>query len=124
MRPSPHPATAAGRSRRGRRHRGAVARPGNARFADIADLKQDLLSNPPSAPICIVAREVLVDYLDPPQFSGLCRRLGGDRVDAVSTLAALGWDGTVGGMDRKVAAEERRAAAAQGRALRRYWHVS
>jgi hypothetical protein len=95
-----------------------------ARFADISQLKQELLREPPSAPVCIAAREVLVDYLDPPQFPGLCRRLGGDRIDAVSALADLPWDGTVGGIDRQVDAEERRDTAAQARALRHFWHIT
>ncbi len=90
-----------------------------ARFADISQVKQELLREPPSAPVCIAAREVVVDYLDPPDFVGLCRRLRGDRIDAVSALADLPWDGTVGGIDRQVDAEERRDTAAQARALRR-----
>jgi hypothetical protein len=95
-----------------------------ARFADRSQLKHELLRAPPSAPVCIAAREVVVDYLDPPQFPELCRRLRGDRIDAVSTLADLPWDGTLGGIDRQVDAEERRDTAAQARALRRYWHIS
>ena len=95
-----------------------------ARFADGSQLKHELLREPPSAPVCIAGREVLVDYLDPPQFPELCRRLRGDRIDAVSALADLPWDGTVGGIDRQVDAEERRDTAAQARALRRYWHIS
>jgi hypothetical protein len=94
-----------------------------ARFADVSVLRKELLRGPPSAPVCIVAREVLVDYLDPPQFARLCRRLGGDRIDAVSALPELAWDGTLGGLNRQVDAEERRDAAAQRRALRRYWHI-
>ena len=95
-----------------------------ARFADVSQLKQELLREPPSAPVCIARREVVVDYLDRRQFPDLCRRLRGDRIDAVSALASLPWDGTVAGIDRQVDAEERRDTAAQARALRRYWHIS
>jgi hypothetical protein len=95
-----------------------------ARFADVSQLKRELLREPPSAPVCIATREVLVDYLDRRQFPELCGRLRGDRIDAVSALANLPWDGTVGGIDRQVDAEQRRDTAAQARALRRYWHIS
>jgi hypothetical protein len=92
-----------------------------ARFASGADLRNDLLRDPPSAPICIAGREVLVDYLDPGQFRSLCGTLGGERIDAVSKLPDIPSDGTISGIDRAADAEIRRDAAAQRRALRRYW---
>lgn len=95
-----------------------------ARFASDAELRNDLLSDPPPAPTCIAGHEVMVDYLERGQFPALCRKFGGDRIDAVSMLPDLPWDGTVGGLDRQVEAGERRDAAAQRRALRRYWHTA
>jgi len=95
-----------------------------ARFADRTEQQRELLREPPSAPVCIAAREVVIDYLGLRQFTRLCRGLNGDLVDAVSMLAPLPWDGTVGGVNRRTAAEERRDVEAQRRALRRYWGVS
>ena len=92
-----------------------------ARFASEEDLRRDLLGDPPSAPTCIVGREVLIDYLDPGQFPPLCRALGGDRIDAVSRLRETRGDGTIEGEERAAEVDERRGAAAQRRALRRYW---
>jgi len=91
-----------------------------ARYESDQALRADVLGHPPSTPTCIAGREVLVDYLDPGQFERLCRDLHGDRIDAVSDLPEPSWDGTVGGMDRSVAVEEKRDTAAQARALRDY----
>jgi len=92
-----------------------------ARFDNEAELREDLLRRPPSQPTCVAGREVLVDHLDPGQFVALCRRLRGDHIDALSKLPDIPWDGTVGDLDATVDVGERRDAAAQGRALRRYF---
>jgi hypothetical protein len=94
-----------------------------ARFASDEDLRRDLLADPPSAPTCIVGHEVVIDYLDPGQFPALCRELGGDRIDAVSRLPETPGDGTIEGEERAAEVDERRGAAAQRRALRRYLSV-
>jgi hypothetical protein len=92
-----------------------------ARYDRRADLRTDLLRHPPGAATCIAGHEVVIDGLDPGQFAPLCRRLGGDRVDAVSKLPEIWSDNTIEGIERAVRATERRNAAAQKRALRRYW---
>ncbi|MDA0159546.1 hypothetical protein OM076_04660 [Solirubrobacter ginsenosidimutans] len=92
-----------------------------ARFDTGADLRKDLLANPPSAGVCIAGLEVTVDYLDGGQFEKLCRDLKGDRIDktlAVPEPAYFGpqddpqFDAWIRGMQR-----------AQEQALRRFWHL-
>ena len=90
-----------------------------ARFANVADLRRDLLDKPPPEPVCIAGDEVVTDDLDPGQFPPLCRKLGGDRIDAVSRLPEIEPP-----TDRSLAAEDRRDSAAQARALRRYWGIA
>jgi hypothetical protein len=93
-----------------------------ARFANRADLRRDLLRTPPASPVCIAGNEVVTDDLDPGQFPPLCRKLGGDRIDAVSKLPEIDPTAPTGAAtDRAVAAEDRRDTAAQARALRAYW---
>jgi hypothetical protein len=48
-----------------------------ARFASGAQLREDLLADPPAGQVCIAGREVLVDFLDGGQFAPLCRRFHG-----------------------------------------------
>jgi hypothetical protein len=43
-----------------------------ARFADVSQLKQELLREPPSAPVCIATREVLVDRMANAHECGCC----------------------------------------------------
>jgi hypothetical protein len=94
-----------------------------ARFEDEADLRADLLREPPSAPICIAGTEVVLDYLEEGQFERLCRDLGGDNVDAISALPELPGGVTEAEMDRYGKLREQRNSAAQLQALRRYWHT-
>ncbi len=91
-----------------------------ARFPDQPTLRADLLAAPPSLPLCVAGNEVLLDLLDPGQFAKLCRQLDGRLVDGTRGVPEA--EGTtLDEIDRSLARYERRAAAAQGRALRRLW---
>ena len=91
-----------------------------ARFEDAGELRGDLLRHPPDAATCIAREDVVVDGLDEGQFGELCRALGGDLVDGVARLPRPSGR-TVAAIDASVATYQRRATAAQRRALRRYW---
>lgn len=90
-----------------------------ARFEDAAGLRGDLLRHPPDAATCIASEDVVVDGLDDGEFGELCRELGGDLVDGVSDLPRPSGR-TIAAIEASVATYQRRATAAQGRALRRY----
>ena len=92
------------------------------RFGSSADMRADLLQRTPSAATCIVGNEVVIDSLDEGQFERLCRDLDGDIVDRVSRLPELPGGVTIDEIDRYAELGERRDAAAQREALRRYWH--
>jgi hypothetical protein len=91
-----------------------------ARYERTAALRADLLQHPPGAATCIARDEVVVDGLDEGQFPALCRELAGDVVDGVADIPRPGGR-TIASIEASVARYERRATAAQRRALARYW---
>ncbi len=91
-----------------------------ASFDDERALRHDLLAAPPASGLCLVGATVLIDGLDPGQFGPLCRELEGHLVDETVGLPESG-GATFEEIDRAIARDNRRASAAQGRALRRLW---
>jgi hypothetical protein len=94
-----------------------------ARFADQADLRTDALAYAPASATCLLAsNEVLIDVLDPGAFPKLCRGLHGVDIDAtrLPALPCRNCD-TPGGADQAADQRWRTKAAAQHRALARYW---
>lgn len=91
-----------------------------ARFEGAREMRGDLLRHPPSAAICIAGEEVVVDGFDEGPFPELCRSLGGDLVDGVADLPRPRGR-RIADIEASVSTYQRRATAAQARALRRYW---
>lgn len=91
-----------------------------ARFEGAAALRAELLEHPPGTATCIAREEVVVDGLDEGRFAGFCRALAGDLVDGVAGLPRP-YGRTIAAINASVARYQRRAIAAQRRALLRYW---
>jgi hypothetical protein len=92
-----------------------------ARFDSAAELRRDLLAQPPSSAVCIAGLEVTLDYLEPGQFEQLCRELKGRRIDATRGIPQPAWLSEAD--EPKFDAWIRALARAQQQALRRYWHL-